>query len=109
MLASCLPFQANRWLLPVVLAVLQQQAHAQTCCAPAGTDVVAWWSLDETTGSVAAEHTGLHSGTHIGGPTTTAGMVLGALAFDGVDDHVTVADSPVWTFTADFTIELWTR
>jgi hypothetical protein len=90
-------------------ALLSAPNLAQTCCEPAGLDVVAWWSLDEIMGTFAGEHTGLHSGTHVGAPTPAAGQVQGALSFDGVDDYVSVPDSSAWTFVGDFTIELWAR
>ena len=84
-------------------------ALAQTCCAPAGLDVVAWWPLDEQQGTTAAELTGQHPGTHVNGPTPVDGVVQQALEFDGTDDYVTVPDSDDWTFPGDFTIELWAR
>jgi hypothetical protein len=71
--------------------------------------LVAWWSLDELSGPTAAEKTGQHPGTHVNGPTPSAGQVQGALTFDGLNDYVSVPDSPSWDLPGDFTIELWAR
>ncbi len=49
-----------------------------------------------------------HHGLFQNGVTTTAGMVGDALNFDGVDDHLRVADSEAWAFgSKDFTISFW--
>jgi hypothetical protein len=68
---------------------------------------IAWWSLDETSGTIAADRVGNHPGAHANGPVPTAGKVRGALRFDG-SNYVAVADSDQWAFGSnDFTIDLW--
>lgn len=50
----------------------------------------AHWELDEVEGTIAHDSADKHNGLLHGEPTwqPTAGQVAGALAFDGVDDHV---------------------
>jgi hypothetical protein len=51
----------------------------------------AWWKLDETSGTTAADSSGnSYNGTTSGGPTWVAGHSGNALNFDGVNDHVTL-------------------
>jgi len=68
-------------------------------------------SLDETSGMIAADRAGFpNDGTHMNGPTPSAGKVDGALTFDGIDDHIKVADHPELNFgESDFTIDAWIR
>jgi hypothetical protein len=82
-------------------------ATAQTCVQPP-SDMIAWWPLDETSGTIAMDIVGNKSGAYFGGPTPIAGKVQGALQFDGVNDFVSVTDSDLWAFgNSDFTVELW--
>jgi hypothetical protein len=61
-------------------------------CAPPPRGLRAWWPLDETVGTVAHDIAGNADGTHTNGPVPVAGPVAGALSFDGVNDHIVVAD-----------------
>lgn len=100
---------ASACILLISLIALSSRSGAQTCCQPAGSNLIAWWSPDDSQGSTVAEHTGLHTGTFVGAPTPAPGLVLGALAFDGLDDYVSVPDDPAWTFPGNFTIDLWAK
>jgi len=53
-------------------------------------ELVAYWKLDETEGFIAHDSAGANDGTVMGSPTwqPDAGMIAGALQFDGVDDFV---------------------
>jgi len=53
-------------------------------------NLLAHWKLDETEGGVAYDSAGTHDGDIIGGPVwqADAGMIDGALQFDGIDDHI---------------------
>ena len=59
---------------------------------------VAYWSLDETTGLVAADGIGSHNGTLVGfigdDSQWVTGRVGGALELDGTDDYVEVENYP---------------
>ncbi|MGB0383679.1 MAG: LamG-like jellyroll fold domain-containing protein [Ardenticatenaceae bacterium] len=80
-----------------------------SCVAPPA-GMVAWWMLDEASGSSAADIVGGNGGTHVNGPTIVAGMVDRALEFDGVDDYVEVPDAPDLDFgEGDFSIDAWIR
>jgi hypothetical protein len=70
-------------------------AAAQTCMQPP-SGMIAWWPLDETTGTRAREIIGNNTGTHVGGPVPATGAVDGALRFDGFDDYIVVPDSDQW-------------
>ncbi len=78
-------------------------------CVPPPGHMVAWWAFDETSGAVANDETLFaNDGAHQGGPSPTPGMVDGALAFDGVDDHVEVPDDPSLDFTDGvFSVDFW--
>lgn len=82
-----------------------------TTCVNAPADVVNWWPLGEASGPTAADIRGTaDNGTHVGGPTPTAGKVQGALQFDGLDDQVDIADATEVNFASgDFTIDAWIR
>lgn len=72
--------------------------------------LVAYWRLDETTGRVVADTSGSrHDGRAIGGPGRVRGPVGGAFAFDGVDDYVSIEDTPVLdaTVSGSFTVTGW--
>lgn len=80
-----------------------------TSCIPPPDSMVAWWPLDETSGTTAVDIAGVpNNGTHFGGPVPVSGKVAGALSFDSVDDYVEVADHPELNFgTGDFSIDAW--
>jgi len=90
----------------IVVAAVPTTTSGQ--CVEAGRDVSAWWPLDEVAGSTAEDIVGGRTGAHVNGPAPAAGLVGGALAFDGSNDYVGVPDDPLWAFgDDDFTIELW--
>ena len=81
-------------------------ALAQSC-VPLPSGAIALWSLDETSGTTAADRIGNHPGAYANGPVPAAGLVRGALRFNGTN-YVAVADSDLWALGANnFTIELW--
>src|SRR5262249_2080614 len=58
--------------------------------------------------TAALDVVGENSGTVAGGVQRVAGLVGGALLFDGVDDYVAAPDSDLWAFgNGEFTIEFW--
>ena len=73
--------------------------------------MVAWWSLDETSGMVADDIAGFNgAGAYFGTPVPVTGKVDGALKFNGTTDYVEVADSPELNFgTDDFSISAWVK
>ncbi len=71
---------------------------------------VASFGFDEGTGTVANDRSGSNNkGTLSGAAWTAAGKVGGALNFDGVNDLVTVPDSPSLRLGTGMTIDAWVR
>ena len=68
---------------------------------------VGYWRLDEGSGRNTADSSGNNNGGQLrgnGGPTWVAGQVGNALRFDGVDEYVNIAASPVFGITGDITL-----
>jgi hypothetical protein len=56
---------------------------------------IAYWPLDDGSGTVALDATGNgNAGTLVNGPTWGSGAIAGALTFNGVNQSVTVAHTP---------------
>ena len=56
-------------------------------------DALGWWAFDDGAGSTAADGSGHGNTATVAGATWTTGRFGGALAFDGVNDHVVVPRS----------------
>ena len=80
-------------------------------CVPPPSDMVAWWTFDEGSGSVANDIALFNNqGTLHNGPAWIPGMVAGALRFDGQDDYVQVPNHPELNVgNGSFTIDAWVR
>lgn len=81
------------------------------CLAPP-SDMVAWWTFDETTGPTAADRAGStqNNGTYQLTPVPGPGKVAGALCFDGANDRVEAPDDPELDVdTGDFSIDTWVK
>lgn len=100
-------------------------------CVQPPNDIVAWWPLNENSGTTVADIVGGHTGTPMTrdtvinsptfgdtfpaalglaglGPTAVAGMVDGAFAFNGTNQFVKVPSAPALNFgTGDFSIDAW--
>mgnify|MGYP001584567734 CR=1 FL=1 len=71
------------------------------------TNTVALWDFNEGSGSVLNDLSGNnHHGT-VNGAAWAPGIDGTSLHFDGIDDYVTVSDSPLFAFTNAFTIEAY--
>ena len=77
----------------------------------ADPNLIGWWKLDETSGSMAQDSSGnAHDGALVGNPLWVAGKVdSGALRFDGIDDIMEVADHPSFDLTSALTIAAWLK
>lgn len=76
-------FARQRLVFIISALLLVGSANAQD------PDLVAWWKLDETAGTMASDSSGNgNDGIVNGGAKWVAGVVDGALEFDGVDDYV---------------------
>jgi len=73
-------------------------------------DMIAWWKLDETSGTVAKDTwwNQLH-GTVINGATWTEGIINGALSFDGADDYVNINNEASFEAMPGITVSAWIK
>jgi len=74
--------------------------------------LVAQWTFDESTGSVAADNSGNgNEGTLQGNPTwqPSAGKPGGALLFDGDGDYVKVGNESKFDFAGQVTVAAWIK
>jgi glucose/arabinose dehydrogenase len=72
------------------------------------TGLVGAWGFDETGGRTAKDASRARNAGSISGATRTNGRHGGALAFDGINDRVTVADAKSLDL-AHMTLEAWVR
>ncbi|MGN6557787.1 MAG: LamG-like jellyroll fold domain-containing protein, partial [Solirubrobacterales bacterium] len=97
-------------------------ANATTQTTPTGyraavlaDNPVSYWRLGETSGTAAADERGANPGTYGGGPTLGAASLLAtdtankAVAFDGVNDYVKVANAASLSFAGSFSLEAWIK
>ncbi len=88
--------------------------HGKQCIQPP-SGMVAWWPLDETSGTIANDIANVNDGNHTNGPVPATGKVAGALTFDGSNDYVQSPNHPTLNFPAsvagtgigDFSIDAW--
>lgn len=91
-------------------------AFAQSCTPVSAANLVGHWKFDENTGTTTADSTGNgHTGTLQNGPLWSSGTTVitpnpSALALDGSNDHVSVANSSDLEFgTGSFTVSLFAK
>lgn len=78
--------------------------------APYPEDTVAYWKLDETTGTTYEDSISGNDGEGTGDPTPVAGTVNGAQEFDGTNDINVPADRSFgWYQNESFSIEYWMK
>jgi len=70
--------------------------------------LVAHWKFDDGAGTTATDSAGTNHGTLHGNPTWTSGYDGGALAFDGIDDYVSIAGVPALAGN-NVTVEAWVK
>ena len=69
---------------------------------------VAYWRLDEGSGSIAEDSVGTYDGILKGGPTWVSGVINGALEFDGGNDCIEIGNYPVFSAPeGSFSVALW--
>ena len=85
------------------------QLIPRTVCVEPPLGMVAWWPLDETSGSTSIDIAGFNnSGTRMNAPTPVTAKVLGGLQFDGLNDYVNVSNQSELNFgTGDFSFDAW--
>jgi hypothetical protein len=72
--------------------------------------LVAWWKLDDGSGNTAVDSSGNGlAGSVVGNPNWTAGIVGGALKFDGDGDYVDIGKDPKFNITNQITVAAWIK
>ncbi|HVT16972.1 MAG TPA: LamG-like jellyroll fold domain-containing protein [Thermoanaerobaculia bacterium] len=98
---------ALAWASTTLILAHAAAALAQPC-VPAPAGILAWWPLDEGSGTIANDIAGFHPAAYFGAPQPAAGEIGGALRLNGTSDFLAAAKSDLWAFgNRDFTIELW--
>jgi len=79
-------------------------------CVDPPANMVAWWTLDETSGTTSADIAMFpNNGSHVSSPTPVSGMVDGALHFNG-SNYVEVPSHNEINFDkGDFSIDAWVK
>ncbi|MCH8219545.1 MAG: hypothetical protein IH892_22560, partial [Planctomycetes bacterium] len=81
---------------------------AQVGLAAVDPSLVGWWRLDEGGGTVAIDSSGTgNNGELMGGPQYVAGILRGALEFNGTDQFVEVPHAPILTVDTEVTVMCW--
>ena len=76
---------------------------------PPATGPIAYWKLDDGSGTLAADSSGNgFNGTLVNGPAWVAGRIGQGLSFDGVDDYVDVPSAPALD-TFPLTLAAWVK
>jgi hypothetical protein len=72
--------------------------------------LVAHWKLDDGSGDAAANAVaGGYQGKLVGNPAWIAGIIGGALNFDGQGDYIEIIDSNDFTITNQITVSAWIK
>jgi hypothetical protein len=70
-------------------------------------NLIGWWKMDETSGTVAADSSGYgNDGTVLGGARWVSGYIDGAIDLDG-DDYVDCGYDPIFNTANEMTIAAW--
>jgi PKD repeat protein len=94
----------------VVIGATDSTVTAHYRDAGPANGLVAAFGFEEGTGTTAGDASGLgNHATASGAAWTAAGRHGGALSFDGVDDWLTVADSPSLDLSTAMTLEAWVK
>jgi parallel beta-helix repeat protein len=75
-------------------------------CVPPPAGLVAWYPMDETSGTSMLEQTGVYNGAYYNNPTINSGYVLNSRRFNGSTQYGEAPTGPNFG-TGDFTIDAW--
>jgi len=97
----------------IVFLLILVYVHHSTVIADShisSQGLIAYWKLDENTGTTAYDSVGLYNGTLFNGPVwyPASGKLSGALGFDGIDDYLEISSFDIHGGTG-LTISLWFR
>lgn len=92
------------FLFLILGALFSSTASAQT------SGLVAAYNFDEGSGTTLMDRSGNgNNGTLVSSPAWTAGKNGGALAFDGVDDYVSVPETSSLDISGSMTLAAWIK
>ncbi len=81
-----------------------------TACLPPPAGMTAWWPLDETSGTIAADLLARSHATYVGGAGHVPGRVAGGAHIGASTQYVEAINSPALNFgTGSFTIDAWVQ
>ncbi len=89
----------------ILMFILLQYSIIWAQCTTSPTNLISWWTADDT----AQDLYGNNHGVPQGGVAYGDGVVNNAFYFDGIDDVVVVPSSTDLNITGDVTVELWVR
>ncbi len=93
-----------------VLDLFAADSAGKCKCLTAPADLAAWWPFDDGISGTVDEIVAANDGTRVGVPASVAGVVGGALDFDGTNDYVEVPHaSEIDVDDGDFSIDFWVR
>lgn len=96
----------KNFILLAMAIAMSTVVEAQTPNYIPSEGLVGWWPLDgNALDGGSFENHGTVSGAV--GTTNRYNEASGAMAFDGIDDHIVVADAPSLQITGNLTISLW--
>jgi Concanavalin A-like lectin/glucanases superfamily len=74
----------------------------------ASGDLVGHWTFDEGSGNIAYDVSGNgNDGTFHGNPQWVAGVIGGALRFNGNGDYIDCGNAPIFNITQQITLAIW--
>lgn len=80
---------------------------AENSSSSTGSGLVARWTMDESSGTTAADLAGGFDATVVNGATFGSGQLSNALVLDGIDDTASVANASPLSQTSTMTIAAW--
>jgi hypothetical protein len=94
---------------PTVTGAVAADLSCRACMTPPAS-LAAWWTLDETSGTTAADHsvTGAPA-TYVNGPAPVPGRVKGGLKLNGSAYLEVSHQAPLDISTGSFSIDAWVR
>jgi hypothetical protein len=71
-------------------------------------NLIGWWKMDETSGTIAVDSSGYgNDGTVVGGAQWVSGYIDGAMDLDGDDDYVDCGYDPIFNTANEMTVAAW--
>lgn len=95
-----------------IISLLTNNSSAQLSqvVSSVSNGLIGYWPLNEGGGSAINDSSGHgNTGSLLGNPQWTSGQIKQAIYFDGIDDQVTLGDSPFDFGTNSFSVSFWIK